>query len=277
MTRVDVRWLEGRLGPRDLRVLRMLRAHRLATTQQVRRWHFVEGFTSEGASLRSCQRALARLERHRLLRRLSQRLGGSKRGAESVIWQLDVTGDRLLSVIDGDHRRRYVEPGRAFITHTIAVTELAAQLQQTLHTKEIEELTLSAEPDNWIRFLGAHGRAEVLKPDLTAVTIAGDYENHWFLERDLGTEHGPAISRKAQVYQRYFATGAYQTKHGIFPAVLWIVDDGPRREAIERTLERTPGLTPELHRVVMAEDFITTAVVAHAPDGSPGGPTPPTP
>ncbi|MEP9385215.1 replication-relaxation family protein [Nocardioides sp. KR10-350] len=269
MRRVDVRWLRGRLGPRDLAVLRTLRTHRLATTQQLRRWHFVDGFTSDEASLRSCQRVLARLERHGLLARLSQRLGGARRGAESIVWQLATTGDRLLSVIDGDHRRRYVEPGRAFISHGVAVTELAVRLHEAVRAGQLEEVSLNSEPDNWCRFLGPYGRAEILKPDLSAITVAGEFENHWLLERDLGSEHGPAIARKAQVYQRYYATGAYQDEHGIFPSVLWVVDDEPRRAALERTIAHTSGLTPGVHRVVLLGDFTAAIIANHASEGVP--------
>lgn len=269
MSRLDVRWLEKRLSPRDLQVLRTLRAHRLATTDQLRRWHFLEGFTSDVTSLRICQRALTRLKKHGLIARLSQPIGGSKRGAESIVWQLGATGDRLLSVVDGDHRRRYVEPGRAFISHGVAVTELAVRLQEAVRSGQLEEVALSAEPDNWQRFLGAHGRAEILKPDLTAITVAGEFENHLFLERDLGTEHGPAISRKAQVYDRFYATGTYQAEHGIFPTVMWVVDDNARREVIERALSRAGGTRHGIHRVVLTDDFLAAITAAHASEGDP--------
>src|SRR5665811_1806556 len=103
MSPLDVHRLAELLTERDLAILRTLRAHRLATTAQLRRWHFVEQFATLTTATRSTQRVLARLEHHRLAVRLAQRIGGVRRGSESVVWQLDVAGDRLLSVLDGDH------------------------------------------------------------------------------------------------------------------------------------------------------------------------------
>ena len=265
MSPVDVQRLADLLTERDLAILRTLRAHRLATTAQLRRWHFVEQFATLTTATRSTQRVLARLEHHRLAVRLAQRIGGVRRGSESVVWQLDVAGDRLLSVLDGDHRRRYLEPARAFVSHTVAVTELAVRLTEAVRSGELEHAQFTGEPDCWRRFSGAHGRAEILKPDLTAVTAFGDYEDHWFLELDLATESPSIVARKAHVYERYANTGAYQADHSIFPVVLWIVPDEARVIALERALRRSKGLTPGIHRVVTGDRFLPTVLVGNDP------------
>lgn len=264
MNPTDVLTIAEQLTDRDIAILRTLRAHRLATTIQLQRWHFpsggITGFGQRPTALRAAQRVLRRLEAHRLLARLHQRIGGVRRGSDSTVWQLAVTGDRLLSVVDGDTRRRYVEPRKAFIAHTVAVTGLAVALVEALHDGRLEQVTLNGEPDNWRRFSGLHGRTEILKPDLHAVTAFGDYEDHWLFERDLATEHPNVVVRKAHIYERFTATGAYQEQHDVVPAVLWIVPDEARQHALQRALRAARGLTPNMHRVVTEADFITTVL-----------------
>lgn len=267
MSAVDVVTLAERLSERDLALLRTLRAHRLATSEQLRRWHFAEGFNAQATATRSTQRTLRRLEEHRLVARLYQRIGGVRRGAASVVWQLDATGDRLLSQLDGDKRRRYVQPRQAFIAHTVAVTDLAIQLVEAQQRGRLAEVQLTGEPDNWQRFLGRHGQAEILKPDLVAITAAGEYEDHWMFERDLATEHPSVVVRKAHVYERFASAGVYQERHGVVPAVLWIVPNEERRQALDSALRSARGLTPGVHRVITGADFLP-AVLAGSEPGS---------
>lgn len=264
MNPVDVLTLADQLTDRDIAILRTLRAHRLATTTQLQRWHFPSGgstgFAETPTALRTAQRVLRRLEAHRLLARLHQRIGGVRRGSDSTVWQLTVTGDRLLSVVDGDTRRRYVEPRAAFVAHTVAVTGLAVALIEALREGLLEHVTLNGEPDNWRRFSGLHGRTEILKPDLHAVTAFGDYEDHWLFERDLATEHPNVVVRKAHIYERFVATGVYQEQHDVVPAVLWIVPDEARQHALQRALRAARGLTPDMHRVVTEANFVATVL-----------------
>lgn len=267
MNRVDVVALAHSLSERDLMVLRTLRAHRLATTTQLQRWHYPHGETqvigNSGTALRLTQRTLRRLARHDLVAKLHQRIGGVRRGSDSTVWQLGATGDRLLSTLDAQRRRRYVEPGTTFITHTVAVTELAVQLVEAQHLGKLDHVALTGEPGNWRRFNGLHGRVETLKPDLHAVTFSDDYEDHWMCERDLSTEHPSVVVRQAHIYERYAATGDYQRTHGILPAVLWIVNDPDRQQALTRALASARGLTPGLHRVVLSKDFLTTVLAGN--------------
>lgn len=272
MNPADVLTLTEQLTDRDVAILRILRAHRLATTTQLQRWQFTaaqpDGFADRKTALRVAQRALRRLEKHRLVARLYQRIGGVRRGSDSTVWQLDVRGDRLLSVLDGDKRRRYVEPRKAFIAHTIAVTELATRLTEAKATGRLEAVSLIGEPTNWKRFTGLHGRIEILKPDLQAVTAFGDFEDHWLFELDRATEHPSVVVRKAQIYQRYASGGAYQASHDIFPAVLWVVPDAARQHALERALRGARHLDAEVHRVITDEDFLPTVLAGSQPPDS---------
>lgn len=269
MKPTDVLTLSERLTERDVALLRTLRAHRLATTTQLQRWHFRSdgsgAFEERRTALRVAQRVLLRLERHGLIARLYQRIGGVRRGSDSTVWQLGATGDRLLSVLDGDKRRRYTEPRQAFIAHTIAVTELAVQLAEARHRGQLDQAEVSGEPSNWRRFVGLHGRIEILKPDLHAITAFGDYEDHWLLERDLASEHPSVVVRKAHIYERYSATAAYQARHEVFPVVLWVVPNEARKHALERALRTSKGLSPTVHRVVTEQNFLSTVLAGSAP------------
>lgn len=269
MNPADVVTLTEQLTDRDIAILRTLRAHRLATTTQLQRWHFRPdksgALQDRRTAIRVTQRVLRRLEQHRLITRLYQRIGGVRRGSDSTVWQLDMTGDRLLSVLDGDKRRRYVEPRRAFIAHTVAVTELAVQLIEAAEDGRLEGVTLTGEPDNWKRFSGLHGQTQILKPDLQAVTVFGEYEDHLMLEMDRATEHPGVVVRKAQIYERFAATGEYQDEHDVFPAVLWVVPDEARQQALERALRSARGLTPNVHRVITTANFIPTVLAGGTP------------
>lgn len=269
MKPTDVLTLAQQLTDRDIATLRALRRHRLATTTQLQRMHFpsgpADGFDDRLTALRVAQRVLRRLEGHELIARLFQRIGGIHKGSDSTVWQLAATGDRLLSVLDGDTRRRYVEPRERFIKHTVAITELAVQLTEALHNGRLEQLSVTGEPTNWRRFNGLHGRVETLKPDLHAVTAFGDYEDHWLLERDLATEHPNVVVRQALFYERFAATGRYQDEHDVFPAVLWIVPDQARQHALERAMRTARGLSPSIHRVITEAEFLPTVLAGNAP------------
>jgi hypothetical protein len=152
-------------------------------------------------------------------------------------------------------RRRYVEPSAAFTAHTLAVAELAVTLHELQDRRAVELISVETEPSCWRSFVGAHGMLEWLKPDLYVVTASGDYEDHWFLEADLATEHPPVVVRKAKVYQRYAATGAHQARHGLFPAVAWVVPDTARQGAIRAALSADPTIQPALFRVVTTGEF----------------------
>lgn len=268
MNPADTTSLLMRLSERDVAILESLRAHRLLTTVQLRRLHFVIGHATIPAASGATLRVLVRLESHNLVSRLARRIGGVRAGSSGIVWQLGATGERLLRTMHGQkQRRRYVEPSLAFTAHTLAVAELAVRLQELQDRQTVEVVTVQTEPSCWRSFVGPHGQLEWLKPDLYVVTASGDYEDHWFLEADLATEHPPVVVRKAKVYQRYAAAGAHQARHGLFPAVVWVVPNSGRREALDAALSADSTVQRELFRVVTAEDFDQLIAT--------GGPDPP--
>lgn len=248
--------LVQRLSDRDIAILESLREHRLLTTAHIRRLHFAEGHASLGAASGATMRVLDRLEALHLATRLERRIGGVRKGSASISWQLGSTGERLLRAVHGEtRRRRYQEPAPDFIEHTLAKAELAVRLSELDRAGVVELVSLDTEPANWRPFMGQHGATEWLKPDLYTVTASGDYEDHWFLEADCGSEHPPVVVRKAKVYQRYAATGAYQARHGLFPAIAWVVPHMARAGAIQAALATDKAIQPALFRVITTEQF----------------------
>lgn len=266
MSPADVTSLLLRLSERDVAVLESLRAYRLLTTVHVRRLHFAHGHATTMAAAGAAMRVLERLESHGLVARNKRRIGGVRAGSSGITWQLGSKGERLLRTMHGEkHRRRYVEPSLAYTAHTLAVAELAIMLSELQDARKLELAALDTEPSCWRSFVGPHGALEWLKPDLYAVTASADYEDHWFIEADLATEHPPVVVRKAKIYQRYAATGAHQARHGLFPAVVWVVPDTSRRLALEAALAADKAIQPELFRVVTTDGF-TQLIVSDDPN-----------
>jgi len=148
-----------------------------------------------------------------------------------------------------------------FANHTLAVNDVAVGLLEASRRSRlftVEELV--TEPRNWRSYLGPNGETRWLKPDLTlvsAITEDGDeYEEHAFLEIDLGTEHLPRIQAKCRMYAAYAATGAYQAENGLFPAVVWLSPNPARRAALRAAVAATRGLSGGLFRVADPEEYI---------------------
>ncbi|TNC23703.1 replication-relaxation family protein [Amycolatopsis alkalitolerans] len=263
-----------KLSERDIAILESLRAHRLLTTNQIQRLHFGRGHATITAAAGATMRVLTRLHDHRLVARLERRIGGVRAGSSGVVWQLASVGERLLRTMHGEkQRRRYVEPTPAFAAHTLAIAELAVQLHELQGDGAVEVVSVDTEPSCWRSFVGPHGNVEWLKPDLYAITANGEYEDHWFIEADLATEHPPVVVRKAKVYQRYAATGAHQARHGLFPAVTWVVPDTARQRAIQAALAADKAIQPGLFRVVTTDEFSELIRQGHAePTATPDAP-----
>ncbi|MDT0309662.1 replication-relaxation family protein [Streptomyces sp. DSM 44917] len=245
-----------RLSDRDMAVLESIRSYRLLSTDLIRRLHFAQGHATIGAASGATMRVLGRLESHGLVARLTRRIGGVRRGSSGIVWQLGATGERLLRTVHGEkRRRRYVEPSADFILHTLAVAQHAIRLHEVAGRGAIELVSVETEPSCWRSFVSPHGTLEWLKPDLAVVTASGDFEDHWFLEIDRATEHPPVVVRKAKTYLRYAATGAHQARHGLFPAVAWVVPDAARQKALEAALSADSSVQPGVFQVVTSDAF----------------------
>lgn len=249
------------LGKRDQEILNSLEQFRLLNTRQIQRLHFAD-HRSELAAARAAARVMQRLEALGVVSSLERRIGGVRKGSASYIWQLAATGERFLRAIRGQaQRRRFMEPGLTFVNHTLAVSEVAVGLLAA--SRDVEGFTvekLVTEPQNWRSYLGPHGETRWLKPDLYVVTVHqdadGEYEEHAFLEIDLGTEHLPRIQAKCRMYAAYQATGAHQAEHGLFPAVVWLSPNPARKATLRAAVAAAKGLPGGLFRVADPEEYL---------------------
>jgi len=260
MTRSDLDTLKDRLTERDCQLLRDVEKYRLLTTRQVRRLHFDPVHPTPAASARACNRTLSRLREARVLNALDRRIGGARAGSAGFVWYIGPTGERVLQTLDpgrASGRRNYREPSRHFALHTLAVAELAVETIEAGRHGDIEVLELQAEPAGWQQSLAPFGGVQTLKPDLRLVTLRGDYEEHWFVEADLASEHLPVILRQCAAYEAFRTTGRYQATHGLFPAVLWVTPTEARAAAIRAAIARTAGLDPALFRVCPTPEYLT--------------------
>lgn len=234
--------LAARLTDRDWRILDDLERFRLLETRQIRRLEFGVGHVTTLAATRGAIRVLGRLESIGLITRLARRIGGTSPGSSASTWQLSSTGDRLLrSRRGGSTRRRYIAPSLAFAAHTLAIADLAITLVEASRRGEVELLKLEVENAAWRQFIGASGATEWLKPDVSVVLAERDEEIYAFVEIDRGTVHLPVVRRKQKVYERYFASGAEQASHDVFPAILWLTESERRARAISKALREDDG------------------------------------
>lgn len=230
----EVRQLRSRLSQRDLAILAAVEALRLLQATEVQRAIFTSG--SELTRARRARSTLQRLTEAGLLARLSRRIGGVRAGSAGYIYTLTPFGQRVLHP-NAKRLRRVREPGSAFVDHVLAVAELWTRLHEATRAGSLRLVEFQAEPACWRRPEGGVSGFAV-KPDAHVVVETGDWELHWFIEVDLGTESVSVIRRKADSYVRYWHTGTELHATGVFPRVLFTVPDEHRREKIVDTLSR---------------------------------------
>lgn len=236
--------LRSELSFRDDEILTFLNRHRYATTTQLRDVFFAEHATPT-AGTRACIRVLHRLLHNRLVAHLERRVGGTSRGSAASIWYLDAPGERLTRP-EGARRRRFAAVSTPFLTHTLAVTETHVTLIRHARTGAFTIERIDVEPDSWRPFLTRAGTSTILKPDLYAHLATPEYDDHWYLEIDLGTESFPVLLGKCRTYTALKATGRPQAEHGVFPRVLWLLPTEARVSRLRTAIQSAPDLDDRL-------------------------------
>ena len=265
---MSIATLQSMVTPRDMDVRRLIREHRFLTTKQLQRLLFWD-HASPSAAIRACIRVLTRLELRVLIVKLNRQIGGVHAGSGSYIWGIDDAGDRLLRVGSGvkdAKRQRTFDPSPLFLAHTLAVAETRVMLEEAAHREELELVAVTTEPSNWRTFVGRAGTTQTLKPDLHAVTALGDFEDHWFIEIDNGTESLPTVLGKCQTYQRYFESGREQHIFGVFPKVVWLMLNARRRSKLLAAIKSDKRLDERLFLAVAPGDFIALVTSNATPD-----------
>ncbi|ACV80911.1 hypothetical protein Namu_4633 [Nakamurella multipartita DSM 44233] len=244
-------------------MLTLIHDHKFLTTRQLQALAFTH-HASELSAARTTRRVLQRLHRERLLASLPRRVGGMYGGAENPTWHLAPTGYRLHYLASGgaddELPRRIREPSERTVKHCLAVADARIAVEETAReTGDVLVVRIVTEPDNWRRYTDSMGTTEVLKPDLELVTRTSDehghYEDRWFLEVDLSTEHPPVIVRQCQQYEAYRRTGQEQDRTGVFPLVVWVVRTTARTQRLARAIRAARRLDTGLFRVITGEQL----------------------
>ena len=255
VTEAHVARLLDELTARERDIVVTLDNVRVATARQLERLHFTDG--SSYSATRKARRTLSRLTTLRVLARLERRVGGERSGSSGYVYALDVAGQRLASACGpagGIRIRRPWTPGAAFISHQLAVTELTVRLTERARVGSVELLDFWAEPMSWRTFTGLGGARAVLKPDAFVRVGLGEHEHLYFVEVDRATQSGPALARKLTVYRRYWQTGREQERWEVFPEVLVLVPDDPRKDAVVGVAGSQPAEAWPLFRIGLFED-----------------------
>jgi hypothetical protein len=239
------------LTERDWQIIATLGRVRVATGNQLERLHFAD------VTQRRAKQRLSALVGCRVLGRLPRVIGGVRAGSRGHVYALDAAGQRLAALHGGGRPRRPRPVGAPYLDHSLAVTEIYTQLVLAERAGKLRLERFHGEPKAWRTFYGAGGVRVTLKPDANVVLQIDDYEDHWFLEVDRGTESAATIARKAVVYERYWRSGAEQAANsGLFPRVLWLVPDRARMGALTAVVERQPTDARSLFAVAIVDDAV---------------------
>jgi hypothetical protein len=158
---------------------------------------------------------------------------------------------------EGRRHRAVIEGKVAFQDHVLAVSELCVSLHEHSHRGAFDLLDFQAEPACWRRYTGIGGQLITLKPDAFVRLGVGAYEVSAFIEQDMSSESLPTIYRKSQRYVEYWRCGIEQHRHGVFPAVCWLVPDQKRLNGIARTLRGLAHDAQALFRVALTSEAVT--------------------
>ena len=239
-----------RMSTRDTQIVDTLHRLRLATGAQLERLHFAD-LSPTGRS-RVRRRVLARLVSWRVLATLPRRVGGVRAGSAGLIYTLDTAGAwlvRLHAATTGQTApRRPTQPGVAFTSHTLAVTELYVQLVEHARTGGFQIAAFEAEPACWWPDdLGGQ-----LKPDAHTLLATSAYQDAWWIEVDQATETLPRLKKKLHTYLDFQRRGGMGPA-GVLPRVLLTTPTAQRCTAITGLITGLPPPADQLFRVALHE------------------------
>lgn len=254
VTAAVARELAEQLSERDRAIARRVLDLRFVSGSQLARMHFAD------ADSRAARRSLLRLTGLDVLERLPRVIGGVRAGSAGYIYRLGLAGQRLAleqGWLPDRRRRRARIPGNLFVDHALQVAELHMLLIEADRERRIELLELRAEPACWreLRGVGAQ-RGATLKPDSFVRLGAGEFEDSYFIEVDMGTEGSQAVDRQLKAYVAYEASGKEQAERGVFPKTLWLAPDARRVSALESCVRRLPRPARELFQVASFTDAV---------------------
>ncbi|MBS1860422.1 MAG: replication-relaxation family protein [Actinobacteria bacterium] len=253
--------LERSLTDRDVALLHSVSELRFVSGSQLARLHFADH--DDQARARATRRATLRLARLGALTRLPRSVGGVRAGSAGFVYGLGLVGQRFAAVHGWQPprppRRSHV-PGMMFLAHVLQVAELHTRLTEADRAGRLELLELSAEPACWRAYAGGIGAQAptTLKPDSYVKLGAGEYEDSYFIEVDMGSEGSRTLLTKLRAYLTYQASGVEQAERGVFPKTLWLTPDEARAEVVRGCVRRLPVACRDLFAVAEFDALLTT-------------------
>jgi hypothetical protein len=241
----EIAWVDGRLAARDRAIALSVARLRLVTSDQLERLHFAELAAPSRGRIR--RRVLARLVAWRVLVTFPRRVGGERAGSSGLVFALGAVGLRLVRPDDVGRRSDGVLAG-VLAPHTLQASELYVRLVERARGGAFRLDAFDTEPACW-RPLAPRGW---LKPDAYLSLASARYQDQWFVEIDLGTEHLPVIRRKCEIYLDYLRRGSREPD-AVMPRVLWSVPDEKRRADLAGVARAAKGAPDGLFEVVTHE------------------------
>jgi hypothetical protein len=153
-----------------------------------------------------------------------------------------------------------------FLSHTLAVAETALLMIEAARRGIIVDLSIECEPDAWRLYVAASGVKARIKPDLAITTTTKEYEDYWFIEVDLATEPVSRIIRTCRNYCEYRRSGEEQKRHGVFPAVVWVVPTQIRKDTLKTRISKELTTDAILFTVILMDEL--EALISTGPPGS---------
>lgn len=256
LSRQQLEETAARLSDRDRQVLAAIQHYRYLLTGQIQRLYFTEAATPSAAH-RAATRTLKRLRELGLIEHLTRRIGGVRAGSAGLVWHITHAGERLIYL--GNHTltptKRFFEPSPYFLSHSLAVAEVAVSLTELCQEYQTMKLTaLQPEPECW-RTYSEYGNIVALKPDLFAITVSGQYEDRWFVEVDLATESPSKVISKCERYHKYYRSGLEQQEAEVFPLTVWIVPTTERKQQLITYIKDAFDKQPKLFAVITKNEL----------------------
>src|SRR5450759_1884365 len=239
--------LRSDLTDRDWQIISTLARVRLATSAQLEVLYFAE------VTRRRAQQRLAILTARRVLCRLPRVIGGARAGSRGHVYGLDAAGQRLADLARGGRPRPPRPIGAPYVDHVLTISGTFVSLLLAERAGVLRVQRFTSQPGAWRSFHGAGGGRVTLKPDAYAVLAVDGFEDHWFLELDMGTESGATLARKLGTYRGYWQSGTEQARLDVFPKVLWLVRDAGRATIMAKVIARQPPEVRSLFVVALQD------------------------
>lgn len=252
--------LASRLSDRDWRIIADVWRCRVLSGDQISRLHFMN--ISNLTRQRTRRVVLSRLTAWGVLTPLERRIGGVRGGSAGAVFSLDVAGQRLVTArwpdtVASDKRaRRPWTPGRLFVSHALAVSEVYVSLVEHSRAGSITLEAFNTEPLSW----WPDGLGGYLKPDAYLALSAASVVGHWWLEVDRATESLPTLRRKLLTYLDFVRRGQLGPRE-LIPRVLISVPSQRRQLGIQAVIDQLPSPAEDLFSVSL-EHGTTAQLIA---------------